>query len=69
MIRSFALTFAAFMLRLQLPMLFALGMDYPQASNVIAWACWVPNLSVAEWLVRRVSGGDRPTDQTLRAST
>lgn len=53
MIRSFALTFAAVTLRLQLAVLLALGMEYPEASNIIAWSCWVPNLLVAQWLVRR----------------
>ena len=52
MIRSFALTFAAVTLRLQLPVLFLLGMNYETASNVIGWTCWVPNLIVAEWLIR-----------------
>lgn len=52
MIRSFALTFAAVTLRLQLPVLFLLGMDYPQASNWVGWLCWVPNLIVAEWILR-----------------
>lgn len=60
MIRSFALTFAAVTLRLQLPVLFGLGMEYPEASNIIAWSCWVPNLLVAEWLVRRQVGPDAP---------
>lgn len=52
MIRSFALTFAAVTLRLQLPLLFALGMDYPDASRILAWSCWVPNLILALWLTR-----------------
>jgi len=69
MIRSFALTFGAVMLRLQLPVFFALGMEYPQASNIFAWSAWVPNLLLAEWLVRRVPGGRARADQTLRAST
>ncbi|MCF6234200.1 MAG: DUF2306 domain-containing protein [Rhodobacteraceae bacterium] len=56
MIRSFALTFAAVTLRLQLPVLLGLGMDYPEASNIFAWTCWVPNLLVAEWLVRWPGG-------------
>lgn len=51
-IRSAALTFAAVTLRLELPVLVAtLGFEtgYP----IVAWACWVPNLIVAEWLIRR----------------
>lgn len=53
MIRAFALTFAAVTLRLQLTALFLWGFDYPEASLIVAWTCWVPNLLVAEWLVRR----------------
>ena len=53
MIRSFALTFAAVTLRIYLPMFFAGGMDYDTAAPWLAWACWVPNLVIAEfWLVR-----------------
>lgn len=60
MIRSAALTFAAVTLRLYLPLLFAtLG---EQAGYVlVSWACWVPNLLVAEWMLRRQS--KRPTVQ------
>ena len=60
MIRSFALTFAAVTLRLELPVLFVLGMDYAEASNIVAWLCWVPNLAVAERLIRRRQEGRMP---------
>ena len=54
MIRSFALTLAAVTLRIYLPMFMILGeMSYMQASVWIAWLCWVPNLALAEWWVRR----------------
>ena len=54
MFRSFALTFAAVTLRLELPIFFIFGeMEYPEASNYVAWLCWVPNLLAAEWIVRR----------------
>jgi len=54
MVRSFTLTFAAVTLRLQLPFfeIFA-QMQYDPASNWVAWTCWVPNLMVAEWWLRR----------------
>lgn len=52
MIRSFALTFAAVTLRLQLPFFFAGGYDYAAASLWVAWTCWVPNLIVAERIIR-----------------
>jgi uncharacterized membrane protein len=49
MVRNFALTFAAVMLRLYLPLALAVGFDFAAAYAVIAWLCWVPNLLVAEW--------------------
>ncbi len=53
MIRSFALTFAAVTLRLYLPFFFANGFNYTQASNYVAWMCWIPNLMAVEWWLRR----------------
>ncbi len=54
MIRSYALTFGAVTLRLWLP-LFTQGFGIPfiPAYLVIAWLAWVPNLFVAEWIIRR----------------
>jgi uncharacterized membrane protein len=54
MIRSYALTFAAVTLRLQVPIwVNLLGTDYTGVLPIIAWSCWVPNLIVAEWLIGR----------------
>ena len=53
MIRSFAMTFAAVTLRLYLLGFMAAGVGYTEASIYLAWVCWVPNLLVAEWLIRR----------------
>ena len=55
MVRNFALTFAAVMLRLYLPSAMASGMAFELAYPVIAWLCWVPNLVVAEWIIRRTA--------------
>lgn len=52
MIRNFALAFAAVTLRLYLPVAAVSGVEFATAYAVIAWACWVPNLLLAEWLVR-----------------
>jgi len=54
MIRNFALTLAAVTLRNWLPlMLFALHWPFSRAYIIVSWLCWVPNLLVAEWMVRR----------------
>ena len=53
MIRSFALAFAAVTLRIYLPFMQAvLGMNFIDAYLIVAWLCWVPNLMVAEIIVR-----------------
>ena len=53
MVRNFALTFAAVMLRLYLPASMVAGADFGLAYSVIAWLCWVPNVVVAEVLFNR----------------
>ena len=52
MLRSFALTFSAVTLRLQLVGFEILGLPYDQSSVWLAFTCWVPNLLVAEILIR-----------------
>lgn len=54
MIRNFALSLAAVTLRNYLPLLlFGLHWSFRASYITVAWACWVPNLIVAEWFVRR----------------
>jgi uncharacterized membrane protein len=48
MVRSYALCWAAVMLRLYLPTFQLLGMDSVTAYAIISFACWVPNLVVAQ---------------------
>jgi uncharacterized membrane protein len=52
-IRSFALTFAAVTNRLQLGAGFASGQRFEDFYWMLSWTCWIPNLLVAEWLIRR----------------
>lgn len=52
MLRSFALTFSAVTLRLQLAGFEISGLPYEQSSVWLAFTCWVPNLLVAEILIR-----------------
>lgn len=54
MIRNYALTFAGTMLRVWMPIsIVALGMEFVTAYRAIAWLCWIPNLLLAEWIIRR----------------
>lgn len=66
MIRSFALTFGAVMLRLQIPIAGALGeagvipSDFVWSYQYIAWLAWVPNLIVAELFIATIRKPRRP---------
>ena len=48
MFRSYALTFAAVTLRIQLGISEGLGLDFDVAYPLISWSCWVPNLVLVE---------------------
>lgn len=61
MIRNYALTLGAVTLRLYIPLSLMAGIPFDEAYPVIAWLCWVPNLIVAEWLVRRRPGAKVPS--------
>lgn len=61
MIRNYALTFAAVMLRIYLPTFLMMGLAFPVAYAIVAWMCWVPNLLIAEWLFIR-----RPARRSIR---
>lgn len=52
MVRNFALTLAGVMLRVQSPLLIISGLDFEVAYRIVAWTSWLPNLLVAEWIVR-----------------
>lgn len=59
MLRNFALTFAGVSLRLQmLPLAVAFGFDL--GYMIVAWSCWVPNILVAEWMLRRRRSAPSP---------
>jgi uncharacterized membrane protein len=60
MVRSYALTLAAVMLRLYIPLSAVLQIPFEQAYQAISWFCWVPNLIVAEWVILR-----RPAPEIL----
>lgn len=56
MLRNYALAFAAVTLRIYLPICTALlNIPFLNAYRPISWLCWIPNLIVAELLIRRLS--------------
>lgn len=60
-IRSYAMTCSAITLRIQLGIYIPLmGFEFQQVYPLLAWSCWVPNLIVAEWIVRRYVPKARP---------
>ncbi len=52
MVRSYAMILAAVTLRLELPLLAIYFEAFRPAYAIVAWSCWLPNLLVAEWIVR-----------------
>ena len=68
MLRSYALAFAAVTLRIYLPS-FTMGLnwDFIPSYQAISWLCWVPNLIVAEIIIRRIWG--TPTSSTAKISS
>lgn len=59
MIRNYALTLAGLMLRVWVPLSMSTSIDFTTAYMFIGWLCWVPNLFVAEWIVRRTRRAQR----------
>ncbi len=54
MIRSYALSFSAITLRLYVPLLsLYIGWEHDFVVQITAWINWIPNLLVAEWIIRR----------------
>jgi uncharacterized membrane protein len=52
MIRSFALTFGAVLLRVYIPIAMAMHIEFMTAYRAISWLAWVPNLILAELYLR-----------------
>lgn len=53
MIYSYAACFAAVTLRIWLPILTALLQNYITAYRIVSWLCWIPNMIVAFYIVKR----------------
>ena len=54
MIYSYATCFAAVTLRIWLPVLIIIFGDFIVAYTIVAWLCWVPNLLIATFIVRKL---------------
>ncbi len=54
MIYSYAACFAAVTLRIWLPMLILIFGDFIIAYSIVAWLCWVPNILVANAIIRKL---------------
>jgi len=53
MIFSYAACFAAVTLRIWLPILTSVMDDFTGAYRIVAWLCWVPNIIIAYFIVRK----------------
>ena len=70
MIFSYAGAFAAVMLRIWLPILIVLYQgEFIPAYHIVAWLCWVPNMLVAFWLVRRRRATLHPKEDSRKLTS
>ncbi|MMZ69505.1 hypothetical protein D1872_323530 [compost metagenome] len=68
MTRNYALTFAAVTLRIYLPVsMLIFGLEhFNDYYRVIAWLSWIPNLIVAELILKRQKTSFPPSNQSTR---
>ncbi len=65
MLRNFALTFGAVMLRLYLYSLQWAGFGFDQVYPFVTWAAWLPNIALTEWYLQHPP--QMPLTGSLRA--
>jgi hypothetical protein len=53
MIYSYAACLAAVTLRIYLPLLTFLFQDFNKAYSLVAWLCWIPNIIVAHYIIKK----------------
>jgi len=63
MVRSFAMTFSAVTLRIQLGIAFPLGYAFEDIYGVLAFSSWIPNLIVAEIWLRLTRSQNQPASR------
>lgn len=69
MIRSYAVTLAGVTLRLYLGISVVLGVKFVEAYPLLAWLCWVPNLIIAELIIRLNNRESKPISQASLSET
>ncbi len=67
MIRNYALTFAAVTLRIYLPLLtmFVFNNNFIPGYRIVSWLAWVPNLIVAEMIIRKKRAATQVRDEVV----
>lgn len=65
MIYSYAACFAAVTLRIWLPLLTMLFNDFNTGYKIVSYLCWVPNLIVAYFIVKRLKQNNAATTKVL----
>jgi uncharacterized membrane protein len=69
MIYSYAACLAAVTLRIYLPIFIGLLHDFNKAYSVASWLCWIPNLIVADYIVKKLHQKNKTTTNiTIDAS-
>lgn len=63
MIRSYAVTAAAITLRIMLPISLLFGVPFRDAYPAIAWACWLTNLCIAQYLLKDSVVSMKPSEE------
>jgi hypothetical protein len=53
MIRSYAITCSAISLRALLPIGMGFGASFNGSYTFAAWACWIVNLAITEFIIRK----------------
>lgn len=65
MIFSYAACFAAVTLRIWLPILTSVMGEFIGAYRIVAWLCWVPNIILAYFIVRKTKLSITPVANTV----
>jgi hypothetical protein len=62
MIYSYAACLAAVTLRIYLPLFTFLFHDFNKAYSLVAWLCWIPNIIVAHYIIKKIQ---KPKEETV----